>query len=72
MPEFDNPGHTRAIGLDPYFRDIVRCFNSTSYSYNVPGAYKIKTGPPPGVLDPSMAKTYDLLDGIFKTFNSNF
>ena len=27
IPEFDNPGHTRAIGFDPYFNEIVRCFN---------------------------------------------
>jgi hexosaminidase len=27
VPEFDNPGHTRAIGFDPYFKEIVRCFN---------------------------------------------
>lgn len=26
IPEFDNPGHTRAVGMDPYFNEIVRCY----------------------------------------------
>lgn len=40
IPEFDNPGHTRAIGYDPAFADIMRCFDK-SWSYTVPGAYRI-------------------------------
>jgi hexosaminidase len=27
MPEFDNPGHSRAVGLDPSLRQLIRCFN---------------------------------------------
>lgn len=27
IPEFDNPGHDRAIGNDPEFREIIRCFD---------------------------------------------
>lgn len=30
IPEFDNPGHSRAIGFDPYFTEVVRCFNVTN------------------------------------------
>jgi len=26
IPEFDNPGHVRAVGTDPYFNDIILCF----------------------------------------------
>jgi hexosaminidase len=29
VPEFDNPGHSRSVGLDPYFNEIVRCFTQT-------------------------------------------
>lgn len=28
IPEFDNPGHTRSIGLDPEFNSIIRCFDT--------------------------------------------
>jgi hypothetical protein len=35
---------------------------------NVPGAYKIKGGPPTGVLDPSLDKSYELLQAIFTDF----
>ena len=71
IPEFDNPGHTRAVGLDPEFKEIIRCF-SKDWANNLPNAYKINGGPPTGVLDPSMDKTYDLLKGIFESFNSIF
>lgn len=71
IPEFDNPGHSRSIGLDPYFNEIIRCFNK-DWPNTVPGAYKINGGPPTGVLDPSNQKTYDLIRGIFTDFNSIF
>lgn len=60
IPEFDNPGHTRPIGFDPEFTEIIRCFNKEQPN-TVPNAYKIFGGPPTGVLDPSYTKTYDLL-----------
>ena len=62
IPEFDNPGHTRAIGFAPEFKEIVRCFNK-DHSYNVPGAYHVKASPS-GVLDPSFPKTFDLMKGL--------
>ena len=65
IPEFDNPGHARSIGLDPNFSEIIRCFNK-DWANTVPGAYKINGGPPTGVLDPSYQKTYDLLQAILK------
>jgi hexosaminidase len=71
IPEFDNPGHTRAIGFDPYFLDTIRCFNK-DWAYSVPDGYRINGGPPTGVLDPSNNKTYELLAGIFKDFNTLF
>ena len=71
IPEFDNPGHTRAVGLDPAFGDIIRCFNK-DWANNLPGAFKINGGPPTGVLDPSMDKTYDLLKDIFSSFDESF
>ena len=40
VPEFDNPGHTRSIGFDPYFTEIVRCFKDWDL-YTVPGGYEI-------------------------------
>ena len=52
IPEFDNPGHVRSIGLDPEFSHLVRCFNK-DWPYTVPNSYEIKGGPPTGTLDPS-------------------
>lgn len=71
IPEFDNPGHTRAIGTDPDFEDIVLCFQRDGPS-TVPGAYKVKGGPPTSVLDPSVNKTYDLIRGIIEDINATF
>ena len=51
IPEFDNPGHTRAIGLSPNYKEVMRCLDKT-WASTVPGAYKIK-GMKTGVLDPS-------------------
>lgn len=71
MPEFDNPGHTRALGFDPEFREITRCFDSYRQPYTVPGAYKIK-GTTSGVMDPSYSKTFDLIKGILTDINNMF
>jgi hexosaminidase len=71
VPEFDNPGHTRAVGFDEKFNKAIRCF-MRDWSNNVPGAYRINGGPPTGVLDPSYNETYELLEGIFTDFNSSF
>ncbi len=60
IPEFDNPGHSRAIGFDPYFTEIVRCFNKTN-NYTVPNAYKIRGTPLSAPLDPSMERTYEAI-----------
>ena len=57
IPEFDNPGHVRSIGMDPYFKDMIRCFNKDWVHTMEPG-YKIYGGPPTGVLDPTFDKTY--------------
>ena len=64
IPEFDNPGHVRSVGHDPYFKEIVTCFNK-DWANTVPGAYKIFGGPPTGTFDPSNDKTYELLTAIF-------
>lgn len=71
VPEFDNPGHTRAVGMDPYFREIVRCFDDWE-QYNVPAAYKIYGYPHTSTLDPSYEKTYELLSGVFKEMDKLF
>jgi hexosaminidase len=71
IPEFDNPGHSRAIGFDPYFTEIVRCFNDTE-SYKVPNAYEIKGTPLSAPLDPSMEKTYEAIQGILTEMNELF
>lgn len=71
IPEFDNPGHTRAIGFDPSVNDLIRCFKK-DWAYTVPGAYKINGGPPTGVLDPSYERTYELLQGLFTDFGNLF
>eukprot|EP00347_Sterkiella_histriomuscorum_P013570 403364209 len=70
IPEFDNPGHTRAIAMDPEFRDIMRCW-SKDWSSTVPGAYRIQ-GMRTGVLDPTYDQTFDLIKGIFTDLNSLF
>ncbi len=71
IPEFDNPGHSRAIGNDPAFEDIALCFQIDGPS-RVPDAYKVKGGPPTSVLDPSVNKTYDLIRGIITDLNETF
>jgi hexosaminidase len=70
IPEIDNPGHTRSIGIDPEFREIMRCFDD-NWSSTVTGAYRIR-GMKTGVMDPSYQKTFDLLKGIFTDFNNYF
>lgn len=70
IPEFDNPGHTRAIGMDPQFRDIMRCYDK-DLSSTVPGAYKIR-GMRSGVLDPLYDKTFDVVKGIFTDLDDLF
>jgi hexosaminidase len=71
VPEFDNPGHSRAIGLDPYFTEIVRCFNKTDI-YQVDGKFKIKGTPLSAPLDPSMDKTYEYIQGMLTDLNGLF
>jgi hexosaminidase len=71
IPEFDNPGHVRAMGYDPALLGIIRCFNK-DWANTVPNAYKINGGPPTGVLDPSEDLTYSFLEGIFKDMDAIF
>ena len=71
IPEFDNPGHVRAVSTDPYFNDIILCANYES-GYNLTNAYKFYGGPPTGVMDPSRDKTYELLQGLFRDLNEVF
>ncbi len=72
VPEFDNPGHVRAVGFDPYFNEIVRCFNTDFGSRIRPDGLRIVGGPPSGALDPSINKTFELLEGIFNDINDIF
>lgn len=67
VPEFDNPGHVRAVGHDPNFRNTTLCF-SRDWPWRVQDTYKINGGPPTGVLDPSNDLSYELLQGIFADF----
>jgi len=71
IPEFDNPGHTRSLGMDPGLQYLTRCFNR-DWPYTVSGAYKIKGGPPTGVIDPSYAESYDVVEGILRDMNDYF
>jgi hexosaminidase len=71
VPEFDNPGHTRSVGLDPYFNDALLCFRDSNL-YTVPGAYKINGTPHTSTLDPTNEKTYELLRGVFSEMNDLF
>eukprot|EP00358_Blepharisma_japonicum_P003780 CAMPEP_0202947410 /NCGR_PEP_ID=MMETSP1395-20130829/11575_1 /ASSEMBLY_ACC=CAM_ASM_000871 /TAXON_ID=5961 /ORGANISM="Blepharisma japonicum, Strain Stock R1072" /LENGTH=362 /DNA_ID=CAMNT_0049648645 /DNA_START=500 /DNA_END=1584 /DNA_ORIENTATION=- len=71
IPEFDNPGHTRSLGLDPSFNSLVTCFN-THWPYSMPSGPKIQGGPPTGALDPSNSTTYSLISGIFQDLNFYF
>ncbi len=64
VPEFDNPGHVRSIGLDPNFTEIIRCFNTDYGSTIRPDGIRIVGGPPGGVIDPSFDKTYDLMQDL--------
>ena len=72
VPEFDNPGHVRAVGNDPYFNEIIRCFDKDWASTVKPDGFRVKGGPPLGVLDPSFNKTYELIAGLFQDLNETF
>ena len=72
VPEFDNPGHARAIGLDPEFREIILCFDKDWPSTVRPDGFKVKGGPPSGLIDPSKNKTYELIKGLFEDMNNTF
>jgi len=71
IPELDNPGHIRSVGLYKDFQEMFTCFNK-SLPYNVPGAYKINGGPPPAALDPTLNKTYDFIKGILSDASKYF
>eukprot|EP00349_Pseudokeronopsis_sp_Brazil_P000106 CAMPEP_0202957076 /NCGR_PEP_ID=MMETSP1396-20130829/1506_1 /ASSEMBLY_ACC=CAM_ASM_000872 /TAXON_ID= /ORGANISM="Pseudokeronopsis sp., Strain Brazil" /LENGTH=144 /DNA_ID=CAMNT_0049674379 /DNA_START=586 /DNA_END=1020 /DNA_ORIENTATION=- len=71
MPEFDNPGHARSIGMDPDLTYMIRCF-SKDWPYTLSGAYKMKGGPPTGVIDPYYAESYDVVEGILSDLNDLF
>ena len=76
VPEFDNPGHSRAIGLDPYFTEIVRCFTLTDVSpvfdLRYPYTWLIAGVPTSAPLDPSMDKTYEYIQGMLTDLNNLF
>ena len=71
MPEFDNPGHTRSVGLYKPMNDLLTCFDSV-WPYDVHGVYRIKGGPPSGALDPSMDRTYEFVRGVLKDITGYF
>jgi len=71
IPEFDNPGHSRAIGFDSYFTEVVRCFNKTD-EYPLDGAYTIRGTPLSAPLDPSMERTYEAISGILSELHELF
>lgn len=63
IPEFDNPGHSRASTLDPYFREVSLCHDDDGVTV-VPDYGVINNPPPLAVLDPSKQKTYELIEGV--------
>lgn len=71
MPEFDNPGHVRAIGYDPALNPVILCFDK-NWTYTVPDAYRINGGPPTGVFDPSNSDSYTLLRSILEEYAADF
>ena len=71
IPDFDNPGHTRSIGYDPEFAEIMRCFNEP-WPFTIPGGFRVQGGPPTSVLDSSKEKTFDLIRGIVTDLNELF
>jgi len=71
IPEIDNPGHIRAVGLFNKLNPLVTCFN-TQISNNAPANLQVVGGPPHGALDPSMDETYDFINGILKDLTGYF
>lgn len=71
VPEIDVPGHSRAVGKYKQLNDMITCFNSI-WPHNLRDYYRIRGGPPTAALDPSMDKTYQFMEKIFKDLNEYF
>lgn len=71
VPEFDNPGHTRSVGMDPSFLPLVAGF-SIQDEYRMPSGPLINGGPPTGVLNPALNQSFTFLQNILTDFNTQF
>lgn len=71
MPELENPGHTRSLGLYKPLNNLVTCFNKV-WPYEVPDVYQIRGGPSTGALDPSMDESYEYMRKILTDLTSYF
>lgn len=71
IPEFDIPGHTRAISDDPAFEHLVKCANRIT-PWTMPDGSKIQGGPSSAVLDPSQEETYEFVDRVLNDFEDIF
>ncbi|EDQ91031.1 uncharacterized protein MONBRDRAFT_15452, partial [Monosiga brevicollis MX1] len=58
IPEIDTPGHSRSFGLSPETKDIVACAYEKDWE-------KSCAEPPCGQLNPTLDKTYTVLQYVF-------
>ena len=71
IPEIDCPGHSRIVGMFPSLLNIVTCFNSV-WPHRLENYYRIRGGPPTGVLNPSMDKTYEFMTNVLTDLKEYF
>eukprot|EP00343_Euplotes_focardii_P010310 CAMPEP_0205826890 /NCGR_PEP_ID=MMETSP0206-20130828/30152_1 /ASSEMBLY_ACC=CAM_ASM_000279 /TAXON_ID=36767 /ORGANISM="Euplotes focardii, Strain TN1" /LENGTH=403 /DNA_ID=CAMNT_0053127217 /DNA_START=139 /DNA_END=1350 /DNA_ORIENTATION=+ len=65
IPEFDVPGHTRAVGLYPPLEKIMTC-KEKFYPKKMPDGQTIVGGPAFSVLNPTLDDTYEFIANIIK------
>ena len=71
IPEFDVPGHTRAIGDHPDFTKLMTCMGLMEIWEMADGSH-IHGGPARAVLNPTLNETYDFIDKVLGDFATLF
>lgn len=71
IPEFDVPGHTRSIGLDPSLKHIMTCMDLIR-EWPMVDDSKIHGGPASSVMNPTLNETYEFIESVINDFKKIF